>query len=106
MLSHDEAFYYYDLIDREPLTHTLTIYRGYNVHRLIKDGNCKVYTVKKELLNIGKTEGKDNHGNLIPMYDLERTICDLTRSKSNVEVQDFYTALKNYVSPRIRIGID
>ena len=44
VFSHDEAFYYYGLTDREPLVHTLTIYSGYNVHRLKEDG-YKVYTV-------------------------------------------------------------
>ncbi len=28
VFSHDEAFYYHDLVDREPLIHTLTIYSG------------------------------------------------------------------------------
>lgn len=98
VFSHDEAFYYYGLIDREPLLHTLTIYSGYNAHRLIADGNCKVYTVKRELLDIGKIMVKNNAGNWIPMYDLERTICDLVRSRSGIEAQDFNAALKAYVS--------
>ena len=98
VFSHDEAFYYHGLIDREPFIHTLTIYSGYNAHRLIAAGNCKVYTVKRELLNVGKTIVKDNDGNMIPMYDLERTICDLMRSRSSIEVQDFNSALKNYIS--------
>lgn len=98
VFSHDEAFYYHGLIDREPLVHTLTIYSGYNAHRLIADGNCKVYTVKRELLNIGKIVVKDNDGNMIPMYDLERTICDLIRSRSCIEIQDFNSALKAYVA--------
>ena len=82
----------------EPLVHTLTIYSGYNVHRLIADGNCKVYTVKRELLNIGKTIVKNNNGNMIPMYDMERTICDLIRSRSSIEIQEFNSVLKAYVS--------
>ena len=98
VFSHDEALYYHGLIDREPFIHTLTIYSGYNAHRLIAAGNCKVYTVKRELLNVGKTIVKDNDGNMIPMYDLERTICDLMRSRSSIEVQDFNSALKNYIS--------
>ncbi len=98
VFSHDEAFYYHGLIDREPLVHTLTVYSGYNAHRLIADGNCKVYTVKRELLNIGKIVVKDNDGNMIPMYDLERTICDLIRSRSCIEIQDFNSALKAYVA--------
>ena len=80
---HYEAFYYYGLTDREPLVHTLTIYSGYNVHRLKEDG-YKVYTVKKELLDVGKRTVKSNQGNEIPMYDLERTICDLVRSRSSI----------------------
>ena len=83
VFSHDEAFYYYGLTDREPLVHTLTIYSGYNAHRLKEDG-YKVYTVKKELLDVGKRTVKSNQGNEIPMYDLERTICDLVRSRSSI----------------------
>lgn len=100
VFSHDEAFYYHGLTDREPLIHTLTIYSGYNSHRLTADGSCKVYTVKKELLEVGKIIVKDKDGNLIPMYDLERTICDLMRSRNSMEAQDFYTVLKTYVSRR------
>ncbi len=98
VFSHDEAFYYHNLTDREPLEHTLTIYSGYNVHRLIADGSCKVYTVKRALLNIGKIIVKDNDGNMIPMYDLERTICDLIRSRSSIETQELNSVLKSYVS--------
>ena len=100
VFSHDEAFYYHGLTDREPFVHTLTIYSGYNAHRLIADGSCKVYTVKRELLDVGKIIVKDNDGNMIPMYDLERTICDLMRSRSSIEAQDFNSVLKTYVSRR------
>lgn len=98
VFSHDEALYYHGLVDREPLVHTFTIYSGYNAHRLITDGRCKAYTVKKELLDLGKMTVQDNFGNPIPLYDLERTICDLVRSRSSIECQDFTTALKAYVA--------
>ena len=98
VFSHDEAFYYHGLTDREPFIHTLTIYSGYNAHRLIADGSCKVYTVKRELLDVGKIMVNDNCGNMIPMYNLERTICDLIRSRSHIEIQDFTAVLKTYVS--------
>ena len=60
----------------------------------------QVYTVKRELLDVGKIIVKDNDGNMIPMYDLERTICDLMRSRSSIEAQDFNSVLKTYVSRR------
>ena len=98
VFSHDEAFYYYDLTDREPMLHTLTVYSGYNAHRITADGKCKVYTVKKELLDIGKIIVQDNCGNDIPMYDLERTVCDLMRSRNSIEVQEFNSVIKAYVA--------
>lgn len=88
--------YYHDLTDREPVKHVLTIYTGYNTKRLVESG-CKVYTIKKDLLDIGKTMVKDSFGNEIPVYDLERTICDIVRSRRNIESQDFNSALKIYV---------
>ena len=97
VFSHDEAFYYHGLTDREPLVHTLTIYSGYNAHRLVADGSCKVYSVKRELLNLGKILVTDSCGNQIPMYDLERTVCDLVRSRSRIEIQEFNSVLKAYV---------
>ncbi len=32
-----------------------------------------------------------------PVYDMERTICDLLRNRNNIEVQVFQDALKQYV---------
>ena len=98
VFSHDEAFYYHGLSEREPLIHTMTIYSGYNAHRLKADGTCKIYTVKKDLLNIGKMTVSDSFGNDIPMYDLERTICDLIRSRNSIEIQEFNTVLKTYIA--------
>ena len=95
VISHDEALYYYGLIDREPLSHTITVYSGFNASRLIKSGYT-VYYVNKDLLNVGKVNVIDNFGNEIPMYDLQRTIIDLIRNRSKFEIQDFTTALKTY----------
>ena len=97
VFSHDEAFYFYNLSDREPLVHTFTIYSGYNTHRLKEKSNYKIYNVKKELLDVGKVYVKDNFGNEIPMYNLERTICDLFRNRNSIEIQDFTTVLRSYV---------
>lgn len=95
VISHDAALHYYGLIDREPAVPTLTIYSGYNASRLKAEG-YKVFFVKKECLDIGKVEVTDFDGNNIPMYDLERTMCDLVRNRNSFEIQDFNAALKAY----------
>lgn len=95
VISHDDALYYYGLVDREPFIHSLTIYTGYKPTFLTNSG-YKIYTVKKELLNLGKTVIVNQFGHEVPMYDLERTICDLVRSRSNFEIQDFTTSIQTY----------
>ena len=96
VLSHDEALYYHGLTEREPLQKTITIYTGYGTSRMVADG-IKVFTVKKELLDIGKEIVKTSYGHDIPLYNRERTICDLIRSRNRFEIQDFQTALKTYI---------
>jgi predicted transcriptional regulator of viral defense system len=95
VISHDAALHYYGLVDREPLAPTLTIYSGYNTSRL-KAAGYKVFYVKKEYLGAGKVEVVDFDGNTIPMYDMERTMCDLLRNRNSFEIQDFNAALKAY----------
>lgn len=95
VISHDVTLHYYGLVDREASVPTLTIYSGYNTSRL-KAAGYKVFFVKKEYLDTGKTEVADLDGNTIPMYDPERTMCDLVRNRSSFEIQDFNTALKTY----------
>ena len=96
VVSHDDALYYYGLVDREPMIHNITMYSGYNPTTLTRAG-YKVYTVKRELLDLGKKTVVNQFGHEIPMYDLERTVCDLVRSRHNFEIQDFNMAIKSYL---------
>lgn len=96
VFSHAEPLFYYGLTDREPLQQTVTLYSGYNTNSL-KESGIKVFTVKKELLPVGRTMVRNSFGHLIPMYNLERTMCDLVRNRSSFEIQDFQTAIKEYI---------
>lgn len=97
VFSHDEAFFYHGLVDREPIMHTITVYSGFNAHRLKTSSNIKIYSIKKELLDVGKILITDNLGNNVPMYNLERSVCDALRSRNTIEIQEFTTILKSYV---------
>lgn len=43
---------------------------------------------------------KTPFGNPVPVYDAERTICDIVRSRSGIEMQTFQGALKQYAARR------
>lgn len=95
IFSHESALFFYDLTDREPSHYSITVKTGYNPAGLQADG-IKVYTIKKELHDMGIITMNTPFGNPVPVYDMERTICDLIRSRSGIEMQTFQDALKQY----------
>lgn len=95
IFSHETALFFHDLTDREPLRYSVTVKTGYNPTRL-REENIQVYTVKKELHTIGITTKNTPFGHEVPVYDMERTICDLLRSRSHIEIQILQDALKQY----------
>ncbi|PKK38618.1 hypothetical protein ABB02_02100 [Clostridiaceae bacterium JG1575] len=95
VFSHETALFLHDMIDREPLHYSVTVKTGYNPHRLKEEG-IKVYTIKKELHELGLSQAKTPFGHLIPVYDMERTLCDILRSRNGIEMRVFQDALKSY----------
>lgn len=95
VFSHESALFLHDLTDREPSEYSITVKTGYNPFNLKADG-IKVYTIKKELHDVGVTTMNTPFGNPVPVYDAERTICDIIRSRSGIEIQTFQDALKQY----------
>lgn len=99
VFSHESALLFHDLTDREPEQYSITVKTGYNPTNLKADG-LKVYTIKKELHDVGLISMKTPFGNSVPVYDAERTICDIVRSRSGIEMQTFQDALKQYATRR------
>ena len=46
---------------------------------------------------------KTNFNNDVPVYDLERTVCDIIRSRNSMDYQVFQDTLKNYLKDVIKI---
>jgi predicted transcriptional regulator of viral defense system len=95
VFSHETALFFHDLTDREPTEYSITVKTGYNPSYLKADG-VHVYTIKKELHDIGATTMQTTFGNPVPVYDMERTICDLIRSRSSLEAYTLQEGLKQY----------
>ena len=93
VFSHETALFFHDLTDREPTEYTVTVKTGYNPTRLKEEG-VQVFTIKTELHDVGLTTAQTPFGHTVPAYDMERTICDLLRSRNRIEIQTFQGALK------------
>ena len=99
--SHDTALFLLDMTDQEPLKYTVTAKTGYNPSHLSADG-VKVFTVKKELFDLGITEAPTPFGHMVTIYGPERTLCDMIRSRREMETQSVQDALKRYVRRKDR----
>ena len=99
--SHETALYLLDMAEREPLRYTVTVCGHYHSKGLSEQG-VKVYAVKKELYSMGITEVSTPLGNMVKSYNMERTVCDMVRSRNNVDKQDLTEALKIYVRRKER----
>jgi predicted transcriptional regulator of viral defense system len=97
VFSHETALYLWELTDRSPLFYSVTVPSGYNATSL-KAGGAKVYYIKPDLHLLGLTTIKSPHENDIRTYDLERTACDVVRSRNQMDVQFINEALKRYVT--------
>ena len=97
IFSHETALFLHGISDRTPFEHTVTAPSGCIPSAAIK-AECKVYYIKPELFELGKTMVQTPAGNPVPCYDLERTICDVIRSRNKIGTETFLSALKQYAA--------
>ena len=82
--------------DRIPFEHTITAPSGKVSSKAIQE-ECKIYYIKQELFGLGKRM-LTTLRNKVAGYDLDRTICDIVRSRNKVGSETFLAALKMYAA--------
>ncbi len=97
IFSHETALFLNGISDRTPFEHTVTIPSSKTLARSIS-GECKIYYIKDELHHLGKTQLVTPMGNKVLAYDMDRTICDIVRSRSRMADETFITSIKNYAA--------
>lgn len=97
IFSHETALYLHDLTDRTPLSYSITVPVGYHSVTLNKSEH-KIFYANRKLFDLGSVLMKSPHGNEIRTTNLERTICDVVRSRNQMDVQFMNEALKKYVT--------
>lgn len=94
--SHETALFIHGLSDRTPFEYSASVPSGYKVVANIAE-RFKIYYIKKEFHQLGVETVKSSFGNPIRVYNVERTTCDLLRSRNRVDVQILNEALKRFV---------
>jgi len=97
--SHETALFLHQLGDRTPPYHAITVPSGYGVSPSVKR-RSRVYYIRPELWELGKTTLPSNYGHDVAVYNAERTICDVLRSRRRLDTQTFSGALNRYAALR------
>ncbi len=97
IFSHETALFLLGLSERTPFVHTLTIPSTSTLPPSIQD-ECTCYYIKPELHQVGQIKGRTTFGNVVRCYNLERTICDLLRSRSRCSEELIIQAIKSYAN--------
>lgn len=95
--SHETALFLWDLTDRTPNRYHMTFPMNYNLTKPKKE-NIRCVQCKKELYDLGLTEVTTPGGNTVNTYNVERTLCDILRPHSRVDIQVVTEAFKRYIT--------
>ncbi len=99
IFSGETALFLHGLIDREYSVISITVPKGYNASHL-KTDNVQVSYASRDIYELGVCEVTSSSGNKVKVYDRERSICNLIIDRNKTEVQNFQTAIKEYMASR------
>lgn len=72
----------------------ITVKRNYNSVHLKKHS---VFYVDNDIYELGVTEIKTPMGNKVKVYDIERCICDIIRSKNRMNLKNIKYSIREYM---------
>jgi len=93
--SHETALFLWDLTDKTPNRYHMTFPANYNLTKP-KESNIQCVQCKKALYDLGIAEATTPRGNMVSAYNAERTLCDILRTHSHVDIQIVSEAFKHY----------
>lgn len=93
--SHMTALYFYGLSIKAPNEkYDITVPDNYFNYKIKKHN---VFYVNKDIYQLGLTKVKTPMGNIVKVYDIERCICDIIRSKNRMDFEHVKYSIKNYL---------
>ena len=95
--SHETALFLWDLTDRTPNRYCMTFPINYNLTKPKQENICCMQC-KMELYALGSAEAVTPGGHTVVVYSAERTLCDILKSRSRVDIQVVTEAFKRYAA--------
>ena len=95
IFSHMTALYFHGLSIKAPDDkYDITVRKTYNSKHLKKH---HVFYVPDDIYELGLTEAETPMGNKVRVYDIERCICDIIRSKNRMDLEHVKYSIREYI---------
>ena len=101
IFSHATALFLLGRSERTPFNHYVTVKSGDTIPVSLRQDLICFY-VKDELFDLGRIDVATQFGNIVPCYNLERTICDLIRNRRRLDEELFLSTIKAYAADKSR----
>ena len=93
--SHMTALYFHGLSIKAPNDkYDITVRKNYNSKHL---KGHDVFYVPDDIYELGLTEVETPMGNKVRVYDIERCICDIIRSKNRMDFEHVKYSIREYI---------
>lgn len=93
--SHMTALYFHGLSIKAPNDkYDITVQNNYFNYKM---KNHNVFYVDKDIYELGLTEVETPMGNKVRVYDIERCICDIIRSKKRMDSEHIKYSVREYI---------
>ena len=98
IFSHMTALYFHGLSIKAPDDkYDITVRKTYNSKHL---KNHEVFYVPDDIYELGLTEAETPMGNKVRVYDIERCICDIIRSKNRMDLEHVKYSIREYIKSK------
>lgn len=94
--SHNTALYFYGMTDRILMQLDMT----FPSNNRVKNEYLHIHYIKNENHKLGATKLKLEDDTEINIYNIERTICDITRDRNKIDPQIYNNAMNEYVKKK------
>lgn len=93
--SHETALFLWDLTDRTPNRYHMTFPTNYNLTGPKRE-NIGCVQCSNDLYDLGIKDVITPGGHMVRAYSIERTLCDILRTHSHMDIQIVAEAFKRY----------
>ena len=97
--SHETSLYLHGMTDRTPIRYTMTFPFGYNTGGVKRQGIIAKISTERTY-ELGIVEMASPAGNLMKVYNIERSLCDIVKARHDADIQVVNQAMKTYATSK------